>query len=276
MSDEKKTESANNAGSSDDLIKTDPAKSAAGESAETGAQTNEDKTTEETVDKKQYEELESKLGEQGSELGKYRDFFNQVEPLLGELDKQPELVQAIVDGKLDSDLVKAALEGKVTIQEAKTVSEAHEEVKKTLGDKKYEKTAPEDISKLVADKVAEATKGMKDDFNKNLSDVENMREFEGRINDFISNTDDFAEYSADIEKWFAKNPEQDDIEVAYNAVKGAVLIKQADDAKVVEDAKANKDVAANAAGGGSQSTQILEDKGVVDQLISDKSNPNIY
>jgi len=83
----------------------------------------------------------------------------------------------------------------------------------------------------VADKVAEATKGMKDDFNKNLSDVENMREFEGRINDFISNTDDFAEYSADIEKWFAKNPEQDDIEVAYNAVKGAVLIKQADEAK---------------------------------------------
>ncbi len=128
----------------------------------------------------------------------------------------------------------------------------------------------------MADKVAEATKGMKDDFNKNLSDVENMREFEGRINDFISHTDDFAEYSADIEKWFAKNPEQDDIEVAYNAVKGAVLIKQADEAKGVSDAEANKDAAANAAGGGSQSTQILEDKDVVDKLISDKSNPNIY
>jgi len=172
--------------------------------------------------------------------------------------------------------VKAAWEGKVTVQEAKTVSEAHEEVKKTLGDKKYEKTAPEDISKLVADKVAEATKGMKDEFNKNLSEVENMREFEGRINDFIANTDDYAEFSADIEQWFTDNPEQDDIKVAYNAVKGASLIKKADDAKSVSDAEANKNVAANAAGGASQSTQILEDKEVVDQLISDKSNPNMF
>ncbi len=56
----KKTESVDNAGSSDNLIKTDPAESAAGESAETGAQTNEVASTEETVDKKQYEELESK------------------------------------------------------------------------------------------------------------------------------------------------------------------------------------------------------------------------
>jgi len=99
MSEEKKTESVDNAGSSDTLIKTDPAKSAAGESVDTDAQTNEDKGSgDETVAKSQYEELESKLGEQGNELGKYRDFFKQVEPLLGELDKQPELVQAIVDG----------------------------------------------------------------------------------------------------------------------------------------------------------------------------------
>jgi len=46
--------------------------------------------------------------------------------------------------------------------------------------------------------------------------------------------------------------------------------------KGVSDAEANKDAAANAAGGGSQSTQVLEDKELVDELISDKANPNSF
>ena len=273
--DEKNTASADKAGSADDLIKAGPEASAAGEPDDKGAGINEKSTTE-TVDKSQYEELESKLGEQGQELGEYRDFLKQVGPLLDELDQQPELVKAIMDGKIDKDLVQAAMDGKVSIAEAETVSKAHEDVKKTLGKKVYEKTAPEDIQKLVADQVAEATKGMKDDFNKNISNVEEIREFENRINDFISNTDDFADYAVDIEKWFESHPDQDDIEIAYNSVKGKFLADVASQNNAKTTAEEKKAAAANAAGGGSQSAQIIEDKDVIDSLISPKSNPNTF
>ncbi|MCK5616264.1 hypothetical protein KAR91_81130 [Candidatus Pacearchaeota archaeon] len=270
------TEAAVSEGSSDNLIAS-PEGSAAGELENTGTQTNEGATeTKETVSKEQYEQLESKLGSQGQELGDYREFYKNVGPLLKELDKQPDLIEAIMAGKIDADLVQAAMDGKVTIQEAKEVSEAHTEVKKELGKKEYEKTSPEDINKLITDKVAEGLKDIKDDFNKNISEVEDMREYENRITDFMSNTDDFAEYSVNIDKWFQDHPEQDDIEVAYNAVKGAALVKLAEDNKSKDEAEANKDAAANAAGGGSPSNTIIEDENIVDKLISNTSNPNSF
>lgn len=89
------------------------------------------KTGESATDlKAQYEELQTKLGSQGQELGEYRQFFQGISPLLDKLDEQPELVQAIIDGKVNSELAKAAAEGKVQIEDAAIVSKAHEEVKK--------------------------------------------------------------------------------------------------------------------------------------------------
>ena len=273
MSEEIKSESVAT-GSSDDLIKTVPASASAGETVK-AAQTNE-KSGDETVPKSQYEELETRLGQQGQELGEYRDFLKQVGPLLDQLDKQPDLVKAIMDGKVDATLVQAALDGKVSIKEAEQVSKAHEEVKKELGKKEYDNKSSADIEKLITDKLVglkdELTKG----FNKNISDVEHMREFENHVNDFVSKTKDFGDYADDIQKWFDEHPTQDDIEIAYNAVKGERLSKAIAEDKSKIAAKANKEVAANAAGGGSQSTTVIEDKNLIDTLISPKSNPNLF
>jgi len=87
------------------------------------------------IDQEQYKNLESIVGKQGQELGEYRKFFDEVAPLLEKLDKNPDLVTAIIDGKVDSNLVKAAMEGKITIGEAQVISKANAEVKKDLGNK---------------------------------------------------------------------------------------------------------------------------------------------
>lgn len=85
------------------------------------------------IDPTQHKELESLVGRQGQELGEFRKFFADIAPLLDKLDKSPEIVQAIIDGNITGDLAKAAMEGKVSIEDAKVVSKAHEEVKKDLG-----------------------------------------------------------------------------------------------------------------------------------------------
>ena len=85
-----------------------------------------------TIDPGQHKELESLVGRQGQELGEFRKFFSDIAPLLDKLDKSPEIVQAIIDGNITSDLAKAAMEGKVSISDAQIVSKAHEEIKKEL------------------------------------------------------------------------------------------------------------------------------------------------
>lgn len=107
-----------------------------------------------------HSELENRLGEQGRELGEYRTFFENIAPLLGKLDESPELVQAIVDGKIDQELARAVIDGKITIGDAETVTEAHSQVKEDLGKQKYEKTSTEDINKLVEKKISEVRKDM--------------------------------------------------------------------------------------------------------------------
>ena len=234
------------------------------------------KSTGDVVSKEQYEELEKKLGTQGQELGEFREFFSQISPLLDKLDKQPELVQAIIDGKVDGDLAKAALEGKVSAPEAEAVSKAHEEVKKEVGKKEYEKMDPKDIEKLVSEKAKEMVSGIEERLKKNIDEVEEMRTFENRVNEFISKTDDFAEYASDIDKWFDEHPDQTDIEIAYNTVKGAALQEKAKEAQQKEEGEAAKNAAADAGGGPSQNATILSDEGAADKLIGSRSNPNIF
>lgn len=235
-----------------------------------------EKVTEETVAKKQYEELETKLGEQGKEVGEYRDFFKQISPLLDKLDQQPELVQAIIDGKVGAELAKAALEGKVSIKEAEAVSEAHKEVKKEVGEKKYKEMDPEAIEKMVSEKAQGMVEGIEERLKKNIENVEELRTFEGKVNDFINRTPDFVEYTEGIQKWFEVHPDQDDVEVAYHTVKGIALQKKADEEGQNADGEAAKNVAADAGGGASQNANIVEDKKLADELIGGKSNPNVF
>jgi hypothetical protein len=268
------TASAEVAGSANDLI-AGPAKSDVkpGQPAENASQKNEVKeTVEETVPKKQYEDLESRLGTQGEELGKYREFITQVSPLLEKLDKQPELVQAIVDGKISPDLVKAVLEDKVSIKDAETVTQAHEEVKKEVGTETYNAMKPEEITKLINEKVAEGLSGVK----KNIDEVEEIRNFEKKFDNFVNSTPDFAEYASEIDKWFDENPDQDNIQIAYNAVKGIVLERKMKEGETKDAGEAAKIVAANVGGGSSQNASIVNNKKVIDELIGDSKSANIF
>jgi len=213
------------------------------------------------ISKNQYEALEKKLGEQGKELGDYRSFVKNITPLLDKLDEQPELIQAILDGKIDTELAKAAMEGKIDIGDAQKVSDAHEKVKKDMGNKEYEKSTPADIEKKVEAKLKE----VEGNFDKKLKESEDMRSFKDSVNTFIANTKDFPEFAQEIEKLILDNPNIDDIELAYHVVKG----------KKLQEDKAKQDTA-NASGGYSQGSQIIDDQNMVDKLIGDKSNPNSF
>lgn len=220
-----------------------------------------------------YTELEKKLGDQGRELGEYRTFFEQVAPILDKLDQSPEMVQAIVDNKLDGNIARAALEGKLTINDVKIVDKAYTEVKKDLGNKAYEKSSVEEISKLVEAKVGEVEEKMQETLREN----EDLRNFESKVKDFVERTSDFPNYAHDIEKWLDEHNDITDIEVAYYAVKGQLSAKEASEAAEKDRAEYAKNQALNAGGGTVRSTYTPEGEvNIVDQLIAGKSNPNVF
>lgn len=64
-----------------------------------------------------YAELEKKLSLQGKELNELKEFVRNISPLLDKLDTQPEVIQAIIDGKFETTFAKAALEGKLKIED---------------------------------------------------------------------------------------------------------------------------------------------------------------
>lgn len=224
------------------------------------------------IDPEQFKNLEQLVGKQGQELGEYRQFFADVAPLLEKLDKNPELVQAIIDGKIDANLAKAAMDGKITINDAQAVTKANEDVKKALGSRAYNAASQEDIAKLIEEKVAAA----KDEFKSNLKEIEETRSFEAQVNEFIAKTPDFADYAKEIDKWLDAH-DITDIEVAYYAVKGQLSEREAK--KRAEEAQGEyaKDVALNAGGGNSRVTYSGEGAAnIADSLIAGRSNPNVF
>ena len=215
-----------------------------------------------------YKELERRLGEQGSELGEYRKFYQQIEPLLTKLDQDPTLAQAIVDGKIDKEIAKALIEGRVDIKDAAAVTVAHEQVKTELGAAKYEGMTPEQIEKLVESKVGQV--------RKDLEEKSDLKTFEEETVAFIKNTPDFEKYSEEIDSWLNTH-DVTDIEVAYYAVKGKMSESEA--AKEAEEASAAgaKDVLLNAGGGGQTITHVAaSDTALVDKLISNRPSVNSY
>jgi hypothetical protein len=279
MSEEKKPESVENAGSSaDDLIK-DPIQGQEPDNSGEGAGTGESEEKvdlEKYVDKAQYEELEKKLGTQGEELGEFRSFIKDITPLMEKLEGKDEIVQAILDDKITPELAKAVSDGKVSIDDATKVAEAHKEVKKDLGKKEYEKTNPEEIEKLVSEKVDKIVDEKVTILDKKISDSDNRRDFEEDVKEFVKTTPDFEEYSDQIADFFKENPKQHDIRVAYNAVKGEVLsAKQIKDEETLAAEKA-KELAGNAGGGTSQGATIIQEKDKVDELIGNNADPNAF
>lgn len=218
-----------------------------------------------------YEEAESLIGSQGKELGELRSFFKNIEPLLDKLDSQPDVIKAVLDGKINSDLAKAALEGKIKIEDAAIVSTAHEQVKKDMGDKKYDMATSEEIAKLVEERAA----AIKDEITRSLDEKEDLRSFEEKTAFFIANTPDFEKYADQINDWLNEHTDQDNIEVAYYAVKGKMLEEAAKRGDMEAFAEMQKELASNASPGPSQGGSIVAGPDVADELIAARSNPNV-
>lgn len=214
-----------------------------------------------------YEELAARLGQQGQELGEYRQFFQNISPLLDKLNEQPELVQAIIDGKVDASIAQAVMEGRVDVRDAAIVHQANEQVKEKMGESKYEKATPESIAKLVEAEVGKV--------RQELEEKADLQTFQDYTQKFIENTPDFQEYADDIDKWLDEH-DVSDIEVAYYAVKGQMSEGKAQ--KMAEEIAAEraKDIVSNASGGGQSAQYSADGTPLVDKLISGQVNPNSF
>lgn len=216
---------------------------------------------------KNYDELMQRFGVQGQELGEYKKFFTNLTPLLDKLDQAPALVQAIVDGKVDSEIAKAVLEGRVDIRDAAIVQQASQEVKEQLGEKKYDMATPEAITKLIEAQVGK--------LRKEFEEKADLQTFQDHTQKFIEKTPDFQEHADEIDKWLDAH-DVADIEVAYYAVKGKMSEENAKKAAEAAQGERAKEVMSNASGGG-QSAQFSSDgTPLVDQLISGRPNPNSF
>ena len=214
---------------------------------------------------KNYEELEAKLGTQGQELGELRTFFENISPLLDKLDESPEVVQAIIDGKIDTNIATALAEGRVDIKDVATVTKAHETVKKELGTKEYKSTSPEEVKQLVEDEVGKARKEMEE--------KSSLEDFQKYSQSFIEKTSDFKDYAEEIDKWL-DNHDVTDVKVAYYAVKGEKSEAAAKSQADAEEAKQAKALVANAGGGAAIAQFTPEGIPIADSLIGGGKNPN--
>ena len=234
------------------------------------------------VAKEQYDTLMSKFGSMGTEVGELRGFYKEILPLMEKLNENPALAEAIVDGKIDASLTQAIVEGKVTIGDAVVVTEAHDKVKKTMGDDKYAKATPEEIEKLVQEKVDSLMAKKLDEttkkFEAGIAGVEEKREWEKRVTAFIDNTPDFADYAEEIAQWVDEHPDMVakgvDVDTIYYSVKGRKSTEAAVKAAEEQLGKDAKNIAANAGGGQNQSRTIVSDQATIDSLIAGRIDPN--
>lgn len=216
---------------------------------------------------KNYDELAARFGAQGQELGEYRQFFQNIAPLLDKLDQAPELVQAIIDGKVDKGIAQAVMEGRVDVRDAAIVQKAAETVKENLGEKKFDLATPEAITKLVEAEVSKV--------RKEFEEKADLQTFQDYTQKFIEKTPDFQEYADEVDKWLDTH-DVSDIEVAYYAVKGKLSESSAQKAADAAAAERAKDVLANAGGGSQPANYSADGTPLVDKLISGQVNPNSF
>lgn len=222
----------------------------------------------EMVPKAQYDELFSKFGQQGNELGKHREFFDDITPLLEKLNDSPELAKVILDEKFDTNLATAILEGRVTVQEAGQVQAAVASVQKELGKQAFNASTPEDIAKMVEKEVGKV--------RQEIEHRDEMRSFEKRTSDFIASTSDFADYGDSISRWLDDHADIVDVETAYYAVKGKLSADEAAKKTIEAQTELAKEIAQNAGGGAGVATHLRRDSKLIDQLIGGRANPNVF
>jgi len=233
---------------------------------------NKDENTNSTNFEQQNAELEKKLGEMGKELGDFRQFFESVSPLLDKLDSNPALVKAIWDGKIDDTLIEKVTSGEITQKQAEDLTSANEAVKKEKGNS-YDKLSGEEIEKLIEKKL-ESVKG---EVDSSINEIEEKRAYEMAVKNFTEQHPDIADLAEDIGEWLDKHPNVTDLPVAYYAVKGELTEKQA--RKQAE--KEQKDYAKNlilssGAGNAGLSSGTIKSSEIVDGLIADSANTDLF
>lgn len=212
--------------------------------------------------------------EAAEKLSQYEKFVEGITPLLNKLDANPELVKAILADKVDTKLATALLDGKVKIEEAQQVVEAHEQVKQDLGKDAYANIDPAKLQEMVA---AKATEIASETVERKLKDFDEEKQFEKTITDFIARTKDYPDFADEVNKWLAAHPDVTDIEAAYWAVKGKALAEATSKEQQKEAGEAAKDIAANAGGGSSAATgKAPQNLSEWDRLVAPRSNPNTF
>ena len=233
----------------------------------TGAPAGQTNATGGASDAKNYDELAARFGTQGQELGEYRQFFQNISPLLDKLDQAPELVQAIIDGKVDKSIAQAVMEGRVDIRDAAIVQQAAETVKEKIGETKFNLATPESIAKLVEKEVGKV--------RAEFEERADLQTFQDYTQKFIEKTSDFTEYATDIDKWLDTH-DVSDIEVAYYAVKGQLSEGKAKEAAEKAQGERARDYVANAQGGNQGAHFAPDGTPLIDKLISGEVNPNSF
>lgn len=216
----------------------------------------------------QYDQLYTKFGSQGEELGTYRQFYNDVAPLMELLEKNPDIEEALTSGKFDGELAKAVLEGRVTKDAAATVADAHQQVKDDMGDKSYKDASAEDISKKVEELVAQGIDAaLKPILAQNAEKVdalgskldaqqENADAIQA-IQSFIDKTPDFGHFSTAVQERMEEKPGES-IADAYEMVKARFIVSEAGKSQDAQNVESSKQVIANAGGGKSSNAGAKE------------------
>jgi hypothetical protein len=247
-----------------------------GEPSTGGTPKNESKKekAEETVPLARYKDAEKKISEMGESIAENTKWFSQAKPWLDKLVESPEIVDAILSGKLDSNLSKAIVEGKISTETAKEVTQAKEEVKEELG-KDFIKLTPQQLEKLVDEKLNERLDTFKEKIDTEFSKHKVSDEAEKENSAFVSRTPDIAEYADEINEWLSEPSHQNiwRLEDAYYAIKGRRFMTRAAEKKAKEETEAKKQIALNANGASSQAGTLEKDN-LVDSIFSGHVNAN--
>jgi len=253
----------------------DPSGSAPGQGPSGGGESGQGKVDVQQL-VQENENLKKVLGEQGNELGEYREFLKNIEPLAKKLEDNPAVFDLIMEGKINDEVAKMVAEGKISAKEAKDVAQAHTEVAKEAG-AKLSKMTPDEVERLVEEKVRES----RDEMERTVGTrVDEFRKEQGLITDaaeFIEGTADFAEYAEAIDDYLGKHPDLVDVAEAYYAVKGRELTRQAAEGAEAEAAEAAKRVAVGSVpGGGLMQRGPVRNDALVDSLFGAENSPTSY
>lgn len=225
------------------------------------------------VSEETYKQLERKLGEMGKELGDYNTYFESIKPVLEKLaeDTDGKLVHAILQGKLTPELATAALEGKLTMAEAKAIESVQKEVQKEVGKATFEKMDPAEIERLVGERM----KLVEEKIETRLKEAEDDVEFSKGLDGFVDAHPDFVELKDQILEWLDKHDSLDP-SAAYYAVKGELWERLAAEEAKKSGSERMKEVAMNAAGGGGSSAAQIVSDDILDQFISPRTMTTNY